>query len=200
MKVASELQSKLDSILMSRSPEAHKQTGDESSPGYKLYHFAVQTEDMITQQGNVTTMLVVPAQAPSNLRLSPPAGILKTSTMELEPVPYATGDSIGSTFVFDHQQKSLQPLQEGSYFIYIDLNLTCTYKCGTGLLTVKVGDKLTCEVTLQNTTDSNPVSKKCWTVSQVSKEKLFAQMIVTEGVQNWKLELNSSRLGMFLVD
>lgn len=120
--------------------------------------------------------------------------------MQLEPVPYAAGKSIGSNFEFDQLQNSLQPLQEGSYFMYIDLNLTCTYNCSAGILTVQVGDKLTCKVTLPSAANSKPVSKKCWTVKWINKEKLCTQMTVTEGVQNWKLELNSSGLGMFLVD
>ncbi|KAE8300802.1 hypothetical protein D5F01_LYC00949 [Larimichthys crocea] len=177
VRVVAELDSELSKLKSKLEPEgpseALKQTGNESSPVYKMENFAF---------------------------LEPSSSSLQTSTMQFEPVYYATEKSIGSKFVFDKEQNSLQPLQEGSYFMYIDLNLTCTYDCGAGLLTVQVGNHLTCEVTLPKAANSKPVSKKCWTVSWINKEKLFTQMTVTDGVQNWRLELNSSRLGMFLVD
>ncbi len=122
-----------------------------------------------------------------------------TSTMQWAPVSYGAGNSVGSNFMFDPDQNSLQPLRVGTYFIYIDLNLTCTYNCSPGILTVRLDNKLTCEVDLP--ADSTPVSKKCWTVSQIDGQKLLAQMIVPkEGLREWKLELTGSGFGMFLVD
>lgn len=119
--------------------------------------------------------------------------------MQWAPVPYGAGNSVGSNFEFDEDQHSLKLLREGTYFMYIDLNLTCTYNCAPGLLSVRVDNKLTCEVELP--ADSTHVSKKCWTVSQIDEQKLLTQMTVPKkGLQNWKLELSGSGLGIFLVD
>ena len=102
--------------------------------------------------------------------------------------------------MFDKHQHSLKPEQEGVYFMFIDLNFTCTYQCKPGLLSVSVDNKLTCRVDLPEIADSTPVSKKCWTVTHIDQEKLLTQMTVPEnGLQNWKLELDSSGFGMFLV-
>ncbi|XP_031145096.1 uncharacterized protein LOC116042829 [Sander lucioperca] len=125
---------------------------------------------------------------------------LKNSTMPWAPVHYATRESVGSNFLFDAKQHWLKAEQEGTYFIYIELNLTCIYDCNAGIVSVNVGDKLTCEVELPAVADSKPVSRKCWTVSQLNGQKLFTQMIVPKGLQDWKLELSSSKFGMFLVD
>lgn len=133
--------------------------------------------------------------------LSPPAGELKNSTMHWAPVYYGAGMSVGSNFLFNPEQQSLKPERSGMYFMYIDLNFTCTYTCGAGLLSVSVGSKLTCEVELPVSNSSTPVSKKCWAVTQMDGEKLFTQMTVPEkGLQHWKLTLETSGFGMFLVD
>lgn len=131
--------------------------------------------------------------------MSPPAGPLNNSTMHLEPFPYAEGTSVGSNFKFDADQKSLMPKKAGTYFIYIDLSLTCTHKCNTGHLRVQV-DKLTCQMELPTLANSTVVSKRCWTVSQFDDQKLLAQMTVSKGLENWKLVLSSSGMGIFLID
>lgn len=124
---------------------------------------------------------------------------LKTSTMQWAPVRYGAGKSVGSNFQFDENQNSLKPVRAGTYFMYIELNFTCTFNCRESLLLVHVNNKLTCEVKLP--ADSTSVSKKCWTVSQVDGERLLAQMTLPEkGLENWKLELTGSGFGMFLVD
>ena len=130
--------------------------------------------------------------------LLPPAGTLNNSTMELDRVVYGTGESVGSNYEFNREHYSLKPLQEGNYFIYVELNLTCTNICAQGLLSVHVEDKLTCEVDLRE--NATQASKKCWTVSHLGQQKLFTQMTVSKGLENWKLELTGSGLGMFLVD
>ncbi|XP_071361465.1 uncharacterized protein [Trachinotus anak] len=124
---------------------------------------------------------------------------LENSNMQWAPVLYGTGKSVGSNFLFDSEQHSLKPERAGTYFMYIELNLTCTFTCNAGLLSVHVGDKLTCEVELPAVPHS-PVSKKCWTVTQMDGQKLFTQMTVSKGLENWKLEMGSSGFGMFLVD
>ncbi|XP_068448677.1 uncharacterized protein [Clinocottus analis] len=126
---------------------------------------------------------------------------LKTSTMQWAPVNFDAISSVGSNYLFDSEQHSLKAERTGNYFMYISLNFTCTFNCSAGLLTVHVADKLTCEVQLPAVADSTPVSRKCWTVSQLQGQKLLTQMTVPkEGLENWRLELGSSGLGMFLVD
>lgn len=132
--------------------------------------------------------------------VSPPVGKLETTTMHWEAVPQGESSSVGRNFVFDKEQQSLRPLTAGTYFIYINLNLTCTHKCNAGLLTVYVGNKITCNVQLPELADSTPVYGQCWTVSRIENEKLISKMNVPKELNNWKLELTGSGFGMFLVD
>lgn len=126
---------------------------------------------------------------------------LNSSTMKWAPVNFADVSSVGSNFVFNAEQHSLKAERAGTYFMYVSLNLTCTHVCDEGLLIVHVGDMLTCEVPLPKVADSTPVSRKCWTVSQLEGQTLVAKMTVPkEGLRNWKLELRGSGFGMFLVD
>ncbi|XP_026214704.1 uncharacterized protein LOC113161376 [Anabas testudineus] len=126
---------------------------------------------------------------------------LENSTMHWAEFHQGEGRSVGKNFLFDRVQQSLTPSNVGTYFMYINLNLTCTYKCSAGLLTVRVNDKLTCDVQLPEMASTTPVSRKCWTVSRIANENLITKMIVPkEGLKYWKLELNSSGFGMFLVD
>ncbi|XP_061625482.1 uncharacterized protein LOC133476302 [Phyllopteryx taeniolatus] len=125
---------------------------------------------------------------------------LGNSTVQWDPVHYSAGESVGSNFQFDSKQHLLRPRRAGTYFIYLNLNLTCTYRCSAGLLSVRVGDKLSCQVHLL--AESEQESKRCWTVGWLdTNTRLLTHMSVPkEGLQNWKLELNGSNLGMFLVD
>lgn len=169
-----ELRSKLEPARPSFGSEASKQSGDAPDTAYKMQNFAY---------------------------LEATSSELKTSTMQWAPVSYGTGTSVGSNFLFDAQQNSLKPEKEGTYFMFIDLNLICTFNCTAGRLTVRVDDKLTCEVELPAVADTIPMSRKCWAVSRIDGQKLLTQMTVPkEGLQDWKLDLSSSRFGMFLVD
>lgn len=121
--------------------------------------------------------------------------------MSFNVVEHGNGTSKGSNFDFNPEHYSLKPKQAGTYFIYVKLNLTCTHRgnCSKGRLTVQVGDKLTCEVDLPS--NKTHMTENCWIVSQVNNQKLLTQMTIPEnGLNNWKLELKSSGLGMFLVD
>lgn len=82
--------------------------------------------------------------------------------------------------------------------MYVELNFTCTSTCNAGVLTVKVGDELTCKVELPAGILS--VSRKCWTVAQLKNQGLLTQMTVQKGLEYWKLELQSSGFGIFLID
>ncbi|KAM4604423.1 uncharacterized protein ACJ7VT_018942 [Polymixia lowei] len=127
---------------------------------------------------------------------------LMNTTMKWSPVNHGEGTSIGNIFTFNSVHHSLQPTRAGNYFMYIELNLTCTYHCNAGLLTVRLGDQLTCSVKLHESQDTTPVSKKCWTVAQMDgKERLVTKMTVPQGgLDNWTLDKNRSGQGMFLVD
>lgn len=134
--------------------------------------------------------------------LSPPAGALKTGNMALAVVPYGDGTSVGSNYDFNDKQIGLKPKKEGTYFIYTELNFTCTFKCSAGVLSVSVSDKLTCEVELPKIlANGTNVSKRCWTVAQINEELLLTQMRLPEtGLKDWSLNLKGSGIGMFLVD
>ncbi|XP_054635508.1 uncharacterized protein LOC129182891 [Dunckerocampus dactyliophorus] len=129
---------------------------------------------------------------------------LVNSTMQWAPVPYGAGKSVGSNFQFDENQHFLRPQRGGTYFMYLDLNVTCTCafgcSCSAGRLSVQVGDMLSCQVELPE--GSMPESKRCWTVSWMdSNTQLLTHMSVPkEGLKDWKLGLSGSNLGMFLVD
>lgn len=133
------------------------------------------------------------------LCLVPPSGKLENATMKWASVKHGEGSSVQDNFDFVESQHSLMPKKTGTYFIYISVNLACIHKCGPGTVSFKVGDKLTCDVEL--TADRTSVSKKCWNVSPLTAEGLVTQMIVPkEGLENWKLILPGSGLGMFLID
>ncbi|XP_071399544.1 uncharacterized protein [Centroberyx affinis] len=174
--VVIELRSKIEVMRPSFGHDTPaKQTGDTSAPAYKMQNFA--SLDANTSK-------------------------LKNSTMQWAAVEYGEGNSVGSHFDFDSRHHSLKPKKEGHYFMYLDLVLTCTsYQCKAGVLTVSLGDKLTCSVQLPEEAES-PVSRKCWTVERMDGQTpLVAQMTVPQGgLENWKLELKGSKLGMFLVD
>ncbi|XP_029917729.1 uncharacterized protein LOC115366427 [Myripristis murdjan] len=151
-----------------------KLTGDTPAPAYKMQNLAY---------------------------LEATSSQLKNFTMSWSPVLFGAGKSIGSHFHFEPTQHSLQPRSEGHYFIYLNLNVTCTHRCNASLLTVHLGDKLTCKMELPQGAVT-PVSKQCWTVAHLDDQmRLVAQMIVPkEELTNWKLEPKGSNFGMFLMD
>ncbi|KAI9533969.1 hypothetical protein NQZ68_018337 [Dissostichus eleginoides] len=172
--VVMELRSELETPRPLSDPRTSSLTGDTPDSAYKMQNFAY---------------------------LEAVSSELQNSTMKLSQIEYGAGLSVGSNFQFEEGTHSLKAKQVGYYFIYINLNLTCTYECSAGLLSVRLGDKLTCEVELPALADTTPVSRKCWTVSRLDGQKLFTQMTVPkEGLKYWRLELNTSGLGMFLVD
>uniref|UniRef100_UPI0037E84603 uncharacterized protein n=1 Tax=Semicossyphus pulcher TaxID=241346 RepID=UPI0037E84603 len=168
-----ELRSKLDSTRPPVQFETLKQSEDTPDPAYKMQNFVY---------------------------LEMTSSKLETSTVPLAQVFYGASTSVGSNFMFDQKQNSLTPLKAGTYFLYIDLNITCNHNCSKGVLTVSVDDKLTCEVKLPDLADITPVTRKCWTVMRLDGQKLFTQMTVPKaGLKNWQLELKGSGIGMFHV-
>lgn len=128
--------------------------------------------------------------------LPPPAGLLENSTMEY------SSKSVGSNFIFNSEEHSLQPLRSGTYFLYLYLNVSCPNICKAGLLTVQVGNKLSCQVELPEVADSTPVNKKCWAVSKIEKEDILFTQITSseERPVSWQLSSNGLGFGIFLVD
>lgn len=110
--------------------------------------------------------------------------------------------SVGKDFGFNEHQSALTPRREGNYFMYVNVNLTCVHQCAAGLLRLDVGGKMNCELQLPAKADTEPVSKQCWTVQRLGTEGLQTDMTVfSEGqLDNWRLELETSGWGMFLVD
>lgn len=126
-----------------------------------------------------------------NEMLSPPVAELDNATMKWA----VQQTSVGSNFQYDRNNHWIMPLRSGTYFMYINLTLTCTHTCESGVLTINVGKKLNCQVHLPVKTPA----VNCWTVSRVdAMEKLLSQMTVPEKeLKNWSLEMG---FGMFLVD
>ncbi|CAL8333796.1 unnamed protein product [Merluccius merluccius] len=128
-------------------------------------------------------------------------GTLENGNMRWSPVAHGAGSSVGSLFVFNEAQHSIAPTRGGHYFIYVDLQLTCTYVCNAGHFTVSIGDHLNCTVELPQWNKSTPVSKRCWQVAtMVAEKRLVTKMIVPKGLDNWTLDLAASGQGFFLVD
>ncbi|XP_061736525.1 uncharacterized protein LOC133538771 [Nerophis ophidion] len=124
---------------------------------------------------------------------------LVSSTMLWDSVKYGSRDSVGSNFEFRPAQGVLVPKLEGTYLMYLNLNLSCTSSCSPGRLTVLVGDKLTCEVELANS--MREIKQCCVQTRMESNTPLLANMRVPkDGLQNWKLELIGSNFSMLLLD
>lgn len=142
------------------------------------------------------------------LSISPnflPAGQLKNGSMYWKPIKYRDTSTIGSRYRFDSNHHALTMLEDGTYFLYIELNVTCTSSCSKGSLSVTFEDgqgnkPLSCSLHLKTPETS---VKKCWTVIPhlPSKSRLMARMHATvSALDGWKLELNHSGFGLFLVD
>ncbi|XP_004066391.1 uncharacterized protein LOC101161707 [Oryzias latipes] len=130
--------------------------------------------------------------------VEPLHSVLENKTMTWHQFNYGKGTSVGSKFDFNKDDHSLRPLQAGAYFLYLEVNLTCTGKCHNLHLSLNVDDKLLCKVDLRK--DQRSVSHKCWTVTQLDGKALLTQMRVSSiDVSHWKLEKKGSGLGMFLI-
>ncbi|XP_054897644.1 uncharacterized protein LOC129367316 [Poeciliopsis prolifica] len=126
---------------------------------------------------------------------------LDNTTMSWGVVDSVEGKSVGSNFEYDPLKRSLTPSKRGVYFMYIQVTVNCTHKCHAGVLKLEVGNKLTCHVELTDDVEKLPVSKKCWTVTELKNEDLIAQMTVPKNVpHNWILDTETSGLGLFLVE
>lgn len=137
-----------------------------------------------------------------NPLVSPPAGELLNRTVTFQEKLRGESRSVGPNFHFQQDHSVLRPLIKGNYFMFVKVSLTCVNRCAAGRLRLDVGDKLSCEIHLPAKSDKVPVSKQCWTVQGLDGNGLQTTMTVfhEESLENWRLETDTSGLGMFLVD
>ncbi|XP_073697791.1 uncharacterized protein [Garra rufa] len=132
---------------------------------------------------------------------------LKAGVMAWETFAYGSGKTIGSLYNYDEKQNVLDVKESGSYFLYVQLNFTCSGRCPSGKFNVNFYNQrnikeLTCSVSLPESSKETPQSKTCWRVVtfQENGNRLYAKSSLEKKLKNWKLELNDSGFGMFLVD
>ncbi|XP_066510755.1 uncharacterized protein [Hoplias malabaricus] len=130
---------------------------------------------------------------------------VKSGVMEWESIQYGKGSTVGSKFSYHSDHHSLKVNKAGSYFLYVQLNLTCNHQCESGSLDIIFEDNtknqlLQCTVDLPK--NNQPVAHKCWDVIPhlVKGSRLLARISSQTDLKNWVLGLNSSGFGMFLVD
>lgn len=135
------------------------------------------------------------------------SSVLKNHTMPLHEVSYLAEKSVGSNYEFNSVQHTLKVKQKGSYFVYVELNVTCVGSCNPGHFRVQLSasesnsDTLHCDVHLSAQDTQQPQQKKCWTVTTLKENTtLLSQMSLPQGpLPHWKLVLRGSGFGMFLV-
>lgn len=128
--------------------------------------------------------------------------------MSWSQVEHGLESSVGDLYEYNLHQHTLQTKQGSFYFLYLDLQLICTANCRRGILVVQIAshgdEKLTCQVELPEWSVSNPVTtvtRKCWRVTRLdSQSRLMGRMVVQEAQDTfWKLDVNGSGMGVFLV-
>lgn len=134
------------------------------------------------------------------------AGELKDGNMFWTDIMYGSTSSIGSGYSYKSGEAFLTVLKDGPYFLYTQLNLTCIGVCSNGSVSITFYDEkselLSCELDL-STPPYIPMVKKCYTVIPrlTNGTRITAKMQnKLESVDGWKLDLNHSGFGMFLVD
>ncbi|XP_067296739.1 uncharacterized protein [Pseudorasbora parva] len=128
--------------------------------------------------------------------------------MAWESIPSGTGHTVGSLFDYHDTQRALRVKNSGSYFLYVKLSLSCSGVCQPGEFTVSFktqennSPKLTCTVTMSKGNREEPFSQTCWSVVTFPEKdyRLMAKSTFPGKLDNWKLEMNESGFGMFLVD
>ncbi|XP_072513259.1 uncharacterized protein [Salminus brasiliensis] len=132
------------------------------------------------------------------------AGVMSKGVMAWEPIPYGEGQTMGSGYSYNPTQRMLTVKHEGSYFLYVQLNLSCIFQCSNEVLTITFEDhnrveQLSCTMELLG---NQTAVKKCWTVIPhlEKNSRLLAKIHSNKELKNRRLEVNSSGFGMFLVD
>ncbi|XP_043072872.1 uncharacterized protein LOC122323213 [Puntigrus tetrazona] len=132
---------------------------------------------------------------------------LRTGVMAWETIPYSKGKTIGSLYTYEKSQNVLNIKESGSYFLYVQLNFSCTGICPSGQFSVnfynqRKNEELTCTVSLPEWKKETPHSRTCWRIVTFpdKNNRLMAKSKAEGDLDNWKLEVNDSGFGMFLVD
>ncbi|KAF7689217.1 uncharacterized protein LOC124377838 [Silurus meridionalis] len=133
---------------------------------------------------------------------------LKNGSMLWHPIKYGNTTSVGKRYEYISNQGVLKMKQEGTYFLYAQLNLTCTGPCANGSLSIIFNDEnlteqLYCSIHLHlPKTPSGHLVEKCWTVMPrvAANTRLMARMHARVVPKAWRLDLNHSGFGIFLVD
>ncbi|KAF4118026.1 hypothetical protein G5714_000077 [Onychostoma macrolepis] len=132
---------------------------------------------------------------------------LKTGVMAWEPFAFGKGQTIGSLYSYEKKQNVLNINESGSYFLYVQLNFSCSGQCPSGQFTVIFSNKhnseeLTCTVLLPEWSKEMPHTQTCWRIVTFpeNENRLMAKSQIKGTLDNWKLEMNDSGFGMFLVD
>ncbi|KAM9454987.1 uncharacterized protein Hap1MRO34_020761 [Clarias gariepinus] len=131
---------------------------------------------------------------------------LKDGNMFWTDIMYGSTSSIGSGYSYKSGEAFLTVRKDGPYFLYTQLNLTCIGVCTNGSVIITFYDEkselLSCELDL-STPPYKPIVKNCYTVIPrlTNGTRITAKMQTElESVDGWKLDLNHSGFGMFLVD
>lgn len=134
------------------------------------------------------------------------AAEVKGGVMQWEPIPYGTHSTMGALYAYDPSHRALTVGRAGSYFMYVQLNISCLSTCKNESLTLSFTDQynseqLSCTVKLQSK-HPEPVMHKCWTVMPhlEKNSRLLGKILSSTDLKQWKLEPNSSGFGIFLVD
>ncbi|XP_056313299.1 uncharacterized protein LOC130228823 [Danio aesculapii] len=144
---------------------------------------------------------------------------LETGVMPWKPVNYGEIQTVGSLYSFNQVQQALTVKEQGSYFLYVTLTFSCTHVCEPAQFdvifpkesshAVKPGEQhawLTCSVQLSQDEgrENATVSKTCWNVITFTENEnrllAKAKTDFKHKQHNWKLELNHSGFGIFLID
>ncbi|CAM4457667.1 hypothetical protein PO909_016441 [Leuciscus waleckii] len=132
---------------------------------------------------------------------------LKSENMAWEGFAYGKTHTIGSLYSYDKSQKALDVTYSGSYFLYVQLSLSCRAVCSPGQFTVSFYNRqnskeLSCTVKLQEVNGTEPIRQTCWRVVTFPDhgDRLMAKSEIQGSLDDWSLEVNDSGFGIFRVD
>ncbi|XP_077054701.1 uncharacterized protein LOC143706564 [Siphateles boraxobius] len=139
--------------------------------------------------------------------LRPIKSELTSENMAWEGIAYGKAHTIGSLYSYDKSQKALDVKNSGSYFLYVQLSLSCNGICSPGQFTVSFYNHLnskvlSCTVSLPEESGTDPISQTCWHVVTFTEngKRLMAKSEIQGSLGDWRLQVNNSGFGMFLVD
>lgn len=127
--------------------------------------------------------------------------------MAWEGFDYGKTQTIGSLYSYDQRQQALDVKYSGSYFLYVQLSLSCTAICSSGQFSVSFTNRLnnkelSCTVKLQEVNGTEPIRQTCWRVVTFTEngDRLMAKSEIKGSPGDWSLEVNDSGFGIFRVD